>query len=230
MYALPHADGVLLQRTWGRVDAEASDSPVQIWRRGQAQRVAYRDSNTPLFAVDSSDSGMLFYTYESRRPTYHFTYLDLDACEQGTCELESQEGFPVWSPDRERSIVSLGDGLLWLGDGAGEMLMTVARGRSVAWLDSERFAYIQSDDEMRVEMMTLPQMETETVLELERLTEAMRAAPGARRRSSGQPLPVTPAALGAHPNWPDQLIVGGARGGQVAVGSDPHLHLQPGRR
>ena len=207
MYALPHADGVLLQRTGGRVDAEASVSPVQVWRRGQAQRVAYRDSNTPLFAVDSSDSGMLFYTYESRRPTYHFTYLDLDACEQGTCELESQEGFPVWSPDRERSIVSLGDGLLWLGDGAGEMLMTVARGRSVAWLDSERFAYIQSDDEMWVEMMTLPQMETETVLELERLTEAMRAAPGARRRSSGQPLPVTPAALSAHPNWPDQLIV-----------------------
>ncbi|MCY3901933.1 MAG: hypothetical protein OXF76_02125 [Caldilineaceae bacterium] len=207
MYALPDADGVLLQRTGGRVNAEANDSPVQIWRRGWVQRVTYRDSNTPLFAVDSSDSGMLFYTYESRRPTYHFTYLDLAACEQGTCALESQQGFPVWSPDRKRSIVSLGDGLLWLGDGAGELLMTVAHGRSVAWLDNERFAYFQPDDEMRVGVMTLPQMEAETVLELERLAEAMRAAPGARRRSSGQPLPITPAALATHPSWPDQLIV-----------------------
>ena len=140
--------------------------------------------------------------------TVQFTYLDLEECEQGSCELESQEGFPVWSPDRERSIVSfLDDGILWLGDGAGEPLMTVARGRSVAWLDNERFAYIQPDNEMRVEMMTLPQMEAETVLELERLAEAMRAAPGARRRSTGQPLPVTPAALAAHLNWPDRLIV-----------------------
>ncbi len=207
MYALPDADGVLLQRTGGRVDADASDSPVQIWRRGQAQRVTYRASNTPLFAVDASDSGMLFYTYESRRPTFHFTYLDLAACEQGRCELASQEGFPVWSPDRERSIVSLGDGVLWLGDGAGEPLMTVVRGQSVAWLDNDRFAYIETDDEMRIGVMALPQMEAETVLELERLTEAMRAAPGARRRSSGQPLPVTPTALAMHPTQPGRLIV-----------------------
>jgi len=207
MYALPDADGVLLQRTGGRVDGETSDLPVQIWRRGQAQPVTYRSSNTPLFAVESSDSGMLFYTYETRRPTFQFTYLDLAACEQGACELASQEGFPVWSPDRERSIVSLGDGVLWLGDAAGEPLMTVVHGQSVAWLDDERFAYIQPDDEMRVEMMTLPQMEAETVLELERLVEAMRAAPGARRRSTGQLLPVTPAALATHPRWPDRLIV-----------------------
>ena len=208
MYPLPDADGVLLQRTGGRLDAEANNSPVQIWLQGQAQGVTYRSSNPPLFAVDSSGEGVLFYTYESRRPTVQFTYLDLEECEQGSCELESQEGFPVWSPDRERSIVSfLDDGILWLGDGAGEPLMTVARGRSVAWLDNERFAYIQPDNEMRVEMMTLPQMEAETVLELERLAEAMRAAPGARRRSTGQPLPVTPAALAAHLNWPDRLIV-----------------------
>ena len=204
MYGLPGADGVLLQRTGGSLNAAASDSPVQIWRQGQAQPVVHRDSNPPLFAVEGFEDGMLFYTYDSRQGNVRFNYLDVAECGGGGCALQSLEGMPVWSPGGERTIISYGDGVLWLGDEDGQPLMTVARGESVAWLDDERFAFIQDDDEMRVGMMTLPQLEMETLLERERLVEAVRET---RQMSEERPLPITLAALAAHPTWPDRLVV-----------------------
>ena len=214
MYALPDAGGVLLQRSADRWSAAASSSPVQIWRQGRAQDVAHRLSNPPLFAVDTFEDGILFYAYDTRQLVVRFHFLNLTECDRGACALQSLGGLPVWSPARERTILSYGDGVLWLGDGDGEALMAVARGRSAAWLDSERFAFIQPDDGMRVTVMTLPQREMETVLETERLAEALRDAPEGRQ--------ITLAALATHPTWSDRLFVA-ARVGDGAGAEATHI-------
>ena len=207
MYALPGADGVLLQRTGERLSTAASDSPVQIWSQGRAQSVAYRASNPPLFAVETFTDGILFYAYDGRLSTVRFNYLNLAECERGACALEPLEGLPVWSPDGDKTIVSHGDGVLWLGDESGESHTAVARGRSVAWLDNERFAFIQPDDAMRVEVMTLPQAEAETLLEMERVVEALRRAPGAGQMAADRSLPITLVELVTHPTMADLLFV-----------------------
>ena len=130
MYALPGADGVLLQRTGERLSTAASDSPVQIWSQGRAQSVAYRASNPPLFAVETFTDGILFYAYDGRLSTVRFNYLNLAECERGACALEPLEGLPVWSPDGDKTIVSHGDGVLWLGErGAESPQMAAAHGR-----------------------------------------------------------------------------------------------------
>ena len=201
MYALPGADGVLLQRTGERFNAAASGSPVLIWRQGRAQGVAHRPSNPPLFAVETFTDGMLFYAYDRRQqPVVRFNYLNLAECDRGACALQPLDGLPVWSPARDRTIVSRGDGVLWLGDEEGEAHTAVARGRSAAWLDSERFAFIQPDDGMQIAVMTLPHLEMETLLKMETPADALRGA-------TDRPLPITHVTLATHPTWPDRLFV-----------------------
>ena len=203
MYALPGADGVLLQRTGEKFNAAASGSPVLIWRHTQerAQNVAYLPGNTALFAVETFADGMLFYAYDTRQqPVVLFNYLNLAECDGGACALQALDGFPVWPPARDRTIVSRGDGVLWLGNEKGEPHTAVARGRSAAWLDDERVAFIQPDEGMRVKVMTLPHLETGTLLEMGALAETLRM-------SADGPLPITPVALATHPTWPDRLFI-----------------------
>ncbi len=199
MYSLPDDDGVLLQRLSER--AAASGSQIQFWRQGRAQNVTYRTGNVTLFEVETMADGMLFYTYDTRRrPPIRFNYLNQAECDRGACAIRSLDGLPAWPPDRERTVVSRGDGVLWLGDEAGEPQAAVARGQSAAWLDNSRFAFIQPDDDMRVEMMTLPNLELKTLFEIERLTDALQNTTDATR--------ISRVALAAHPTMPDRLFVG----------------------
>lgn len=200
MYPLPDDTGVLLQRL-GDTDATESGPPVQIWRQGQVQEVAYRSQNVTLFAVDNTADRILFYAYSSRqRPSVGFTYLDQAECDGGACAIRSLDGWPAWSPDREKTIVSHGDGVLWLGNQEAEPQMAVARGRSAAWLDNSRFAIVQPDEGMQVAVMTLPNLELRTIVEVERLADALQTA--------AAPVRITPVALAAHPALPNRLFIG----------------------
>ncbi len=200
MYSLPNDDGILLQRTSESV-AATGGSQIQIWRQGQRQDVSYRSANATLYGLDTIADRMLFYTYNTRRrPPIRFAYLNQAECDGGACAVRFMNGWPVWSPDRERTVVSHGDGVLWLGDDAGEPQRAVANGRSTAWLDNSRFAFIQSNDGMQVAMMTLSNLQPKTLFEIERLVDELQDATDATR--------VTHAALAAHPTMPDRLFVG----------------------
>lgn len=198
IYPLPNRDGVLLQRPGGRPNA-GSDSLVQILRQGQMQGVAYETTHIPLSAIGNVSDGMLFYAYSSRQPGLRYAYLDLVACDSGACAIRFLDGFPAWSPMSDKTIVSRGDGVLWLGNEKGEPQMAIAHGHSVAWLDNERFVYIQPDDGMRVEAMSLPRLELETLLEIEGLAGALGSVTDDTQ--------ITLTALAAHPAMPDRLVV-----------------------
>ena len=211
MYSLPNDDGVLLQRLgeWG---AAASTSQVQIWREGRAQDVTYRSDNAPLYAVGTNAGGMLFYSYDNRRqPTSRFNYLSQAECDKGACAIRTLEGMPAWPPDGERTVVVRGDGVLWLGNEVGETQMAVGRGRSVAWLDNRRFAFIQPDEGLRVDEVTLPNLALRTLVEMERLAGALQNATDVTE--------ITPVALAAHPALPDRLYIGARVEGGTGAGT-----------
>ncbi len=216
MYSLPNDDGVLLQRLRESV-AEAGGSQIQIWRQGQTQDVAYRSTNATLYGLGTIADGMLFYTYNTRRrPPIRFAYLNQAECDRGACAVRFLDGWPAWSPDRERTVVSRGDGVLWLGDDAGEPQRAVANGRSTAWLDNTRFAFIQPDDGMQVEMMQLPNLEQKTLFKMERLVEELQDATDATI--------VSRAELATHPAMPDRLFIG-ARIGPRPGAEDTHVFV-----
>ena len=211
MYSLPNDAGVLLQRL-GERGAAASTSQVQIWREGRAQDVAYRPDNAALYALETIADGMLFYTHDTRRqPTIRFNYLNQAECDGGACAIRSLDGLPAWPPDRERTVVARWDGVLWLGDEEGEPQMAVAHGRTVAWLDNRRFAFIQPDDGMQVGVMTLPNLVLGTLVEIERLAGALQGATDVTG--------ITPVALAAHPALPDRLFVGARVEGGTGSGT-----------
>ena len=211
MYSLPNDDGVLLQRLgeWG---AAESTSQVQIWREGRAQDVTYRSDNAALYAVETNAGGMLFYSYDTRRqPTSRFNYLSQAECDRGACAIRTLDGMPAWPPDEERTVVVRGDRVLWLGNEVGETQMEVGRGRTVAWLDNRRFAFIQPDEGMRVDEVTLPNLALRTLVEVERLAGALQNATDVTQ--------ITPVALAAHPALPDRLFVGARVQGGTGAGT-----------
>ncbi len=213
MYPLPDDDGVLLQK----LDAGATGSRIQIWRQGQTLDVTSAAGNVALYPVEIFADKMLLFTYDARRrPPIRFNLLNQTDCDGGACVLRTLDGLPAWSPDRERTVVSRGDGVLWLGDKEGEPQMAVARGQSVTWLDDSRFAFVQSDDEMQVAMMTLPNRELRTLLDSESLTDALHGATAATR--------IIRVALASHPTMPDRLFVG-ARVGNGAGRDATHVFV-----
>ena len=216
MYSLPDDDGVLLQKS-RESEAAAGSSQIQIWRQGQPQDVTYRAASATLYGLENIADGMLFYTYNTRRrPPIRFAYLDQAECDGGACAVQFLDGWPAWSPDQERTVVSRGDGVLWLGDKAGEPQTAVAHGQSVVWLDNSRIAFIQPDDGMQVEMITLPNLELKTLFEIERLADALQETPDGTRFTS--------AALAAHPTMPDRLFVG-ARVGPRPGAEDTYVFV-----
>jgi hypothetical protein len=59
----------------------------------------------------------------------------------GMCEPEALAGFPVWSPDGQRTLLSRGSEIL-LGGKRGEAAEVVARGFSPFWMSPALFGYI----------------------------------------------------------------------------------------
>ena len=185
---------------------------MQIWREGRAQDVTHRPDNAALYALETIADGMLFYTHDTRRqPTIRFNYLNQAECDGGACAIRSLDGLPAWPPDRERTVVARWDGVLWLGDEEGEPQMAVAHGRTVAWLDNRRFAFIQPDDGIQVGVMTLPKLALGRLLEIERLADALQGATDVTG--------IALVALAAHPALPDQLFVGARVEGGTGAGT-----------
>ncbi len=77
--------------------------------------------------------------------------VDLQECETQPCELYPLSGMPFWSPDgRHTVIVAPGpNGYLTLhvGDESGNVIRRISAGQSVAWLDDERFTYVNLESD-----------------------------------------------------------------------------------
>lgn len=84
-----------------------------------------------------------------------YRLLPLESCEDGLCDVTELAGFPLWSPDGNRSLVLVGPEL-YLGDAEGNPSRLVGRAFSPFWLTGETFGYIRL---LGNETDELPEME-----------------------------------------------------------------------
>lgn len=79
-------------------------------------------------------------------PEFGFTefhLLDLNQCANDDCPLTLADGFPIWSPDGQHTLIVSFQGL-HLGTADGLRQTRIGRGSNPFWVDSETFGYLRS--------------------------------------------------------------------------------------
>lgn len=72
----------------------------------------------------------------------NYRLLPFDSCVDGACDAIPLAGFPVWSPNGERTLVQVGS-QLHIGDSEGEPQELVDRAFSPFWLTDDTFGFIR---------------------------------------------------------------------------------------
>ena len=83
---------------------------------------------------------LLLFGFGSSPGSGNIGRINLDECQGPDCTVHELDGFPAWSPDKRRTIVTQGD-MLYLGDGQGKIVDEIGRGFSAFWIDSARYGY-----------------------------------------------------------------------------------------
>jgi hypothetical protein len=113
---------------------------------GGVERIVFDESYSRLTSLPVGWGGtaeqpeLLLFGYGSSPESGHLGHISLDDCHQPDCGVQELEGFPIWSPDKQRTIVTQGE-TLYLGDDRGQNLEEIGEGFSAFWLDNERYGY-----------------------------------------------------------------------------------------
>lgn len=83
---------------------------------------------------------LLFFGFDSSPGSGRLGRINLEECMGAACQVQALEGFPVWSPDGKRTIVTRGD-TLHHGDSSGQILDEIGKGFSAFWIDDDRYGY-----------------------------------------------------------------------------------------
>lgn len=170
MIPLIRDDGVLLQyRT-----LEFSPPEVLVWQGGRILDVASKVSDTVLLPIDSSNPNrLLFYSHEVDRDGALYSQLNLETCSTGRCGIQFLQGFPVWSPDGRRTIVTTDEGVLWLGDAEGRQLSPIGDGSHPFWMEDDAYGYVDKQPQEAIVKTSIRDLDARAVLPLESLTAAV---------------------------------------------------------
>ena len=71
-----------------------------------------------------------------------YRFLPLESCDDGDCETVDLAGYPLWSPDGERSLI-LAEGELFLGDDSGKRTESAGRAFSPFWMTADTFGFVR---------------------------------------------------------------------------------------
>jgi hypothetical protein len=118
---------------------------------GRQERIVYDDFFSRLASLPVGWGGtaeepeLLFFGFDSSPGSGRLGRIDLDDCPGPDCEVHDLGGFPVWSPDKQKTILTQGDAL-YLGDSQGQILAEIGKGFSAFWIDSERYGYARYVD------------------------------------------------------------------------------------
>ncbi|MFZ0545274.1 MAG: hypothetical protein WAM60_07540 [Candidatus Promineifilaceae bacterium] len=109
-----------------------------------------------LSVIDPTRRKLVFTEFIGSSGLYRYYLLDLDACQSGECRMVSLPGPVIWSPDGQRTLISIQNDSgfsLFLGNAAAMPEHNIGAGLGRNWIDSERFIYQSFDqpenDEMR---------------------------------------------------------------------------------
>lgn len=158
----PDKQGVILP---GLAGYDANGMPlvgVESWREGESRRL-YVDRDASLYALAQYDPTgrylivVAISRHEDTLPS--IISLDLEECQAdgaspcGGTAVQELAGWPVWSPDGQRTLLIGVNGQTWLGDAWGQNARLTPPNPNfgpylaMTWLDNDTYAYAIPDAE-----------------------------------------------------------------------------------
>ncbi|MBK8901899.1 MAG: hypothetical protein IPM53_11985 [Anaerolineaceae bacterium] len=223
---LPHDNGVILQLVQ---PSEDQYWETLWWHNGAGIEVKTAEDafSISLGQMDPNGRFLLTYTGIDEEVLPASQLVDVDGCQEGSCDSTAIEGTPYWSPNGQLLLltethlfesqhymvdgrfITLNpgnmnpDGTLWLRPALAaepESAVPVGEGSSPFWIGNEEFGYIRTTPSFAQELVTasIDNVEPQVVLTTQALAEALV-------EQTGYPLLMQYAT--AHPTDPHILLV-----------------------
>jgi hypothetical protein len=142
---LPDGQGVMVRQQ--PVYAGETQPRTLLWQAGEEVALF---SGLYFGAADPTGQHVLMYDHqgdwslvENSMFRYRLSVFNLAECETaGDCDGREVDGFLVWSPTGEHTIIRQQGQSLWLGDEAGQPVRSMGLGVNPLWLDEETYAFV----------------------------------------------------------------------------------------
>lgn len=151
-HRLPDYSGVLV--TFAEGQDEDITWQTYLWRDGQKQLWLEHEELPHFWSPRFFDIGNppqesmngYYYSIENNRAMIDSWWLDVEACQEGSCRRTESDGAPLWSPDGGRTLLTVmapfDQPQLHLGDHLGRSLQNLGSGLPVSWVDEETYVYL----------------------------------------------------------------------------------------
>jgi hypothetical protein len=132
---------------------------VISWQDGQDSILVDEDHGLLMNPIGWSGSvghpELLVHSYETSVVNSVYSRISTQDCPQGGCSIEELDGFAVWSPDGQQTLVVDAEEI-HLGDEDGNILASLGQGFSPFWMSNNRYGFVryaESDDDLMVEIL-----------------------------------------------------------------------------
>lgn len=199
--SLPNNQGLWL------VEDVQGQHRVVVWRDGRRELL----NGLPTSVIDTayfgfgSPDGKVIVALPSNDQLFQLGMLNVDACLAGDCNISQLDGFPVWSPDGQHTLLIGSDGQAYLGtsDGVAVRQLGPALGYWGFWADATTFGWTQpaTGDSQNMQVV-VGQVDSAEIKVLFDTADILTALPDNRLL----PRQIAPSVI-AVPDEPGHLIV-----------------------
>lgn len=143
--ALPNDSALILRA--GFPGIEIAHLELVLRRQGRETQL-FKEGTTEMSArfngiLDRPESdSLLLSSIQGSTGIIDYRILPLETCADGTCEVNPLEGFPLWSPGGDKTLILDGSELI-IGDSQGAPEISVGRAFSPFWLTDDTFGFVR---------------------------------------------------------------------------------------
>lgn len=119
-----------------------------VLKRGGEEVSLFKEGTTELSArldgipIRPQNDSLLLSSVQGSTGLTSYRLLPLESCNDGACDVRPLDGFPLWSPRGDRSLVLVGSEL-YVGDEEGVPNRYVGRAFSPFWMTDDEFGYVR---------------------------------------------------------------------------------------
>lgn len=111
---------------------------LSIFKEGTTEQSARLDG----IPIRPHNDSLLLSSVQGSTGLTSYRLLPLESCNDGACDVRPLDGFPLWSPRGDRSLVLVGSEL-YIGDEEGAPDQYVGRAFSPFWMTDDVFGYVR---------------------------------------------------------------------------------------
>lgn len=119
-----------------------------VLKRGSEEQSIFKEGTTEQsvrldgIPIRPQNDSLLLSSVQGSTGLTSYRLLSLNSCNDGVCDVQTLDGFPLWSPSGERSLVLVGSEL-YIGDEEGVPDRYVGRAFSPFWISDDVFGYVR---------------------------------------------------------------------------------------